>query len=1198
MTPDAGDKAIVSATLSRYLAEIALRVDELKADTDKAATREQARKTSRVGRIAAAVHGARTSPRGALRAPARLARAMRAIRPDVRRPDPAPTLRERSIRLIPRAGAGVAQAPGDGEALRRRAERLAAALRSGRRLTIAGSFDERTALGLGRECDVIALSPNDWRAEVTDTIDLLLIEPARRKPGVDAGARLSGQLAQLAPLVRWCHERDIPTAMWNTCDPFDRTFTEPIARIVDHVFTGDLDSVGWYATRLAHDRIHVCPVATQPSLYNPVSPDARQKKPAAAFAGAYDASCAPRIADLDKVIEGASRVLPVEILRGSTGLNGDIGWPERYDDLMVSGPPPTPRERACQGYEIALNASTARSSSTVLPRRVFDQLASGVPTVSAYTRGIRVLLGDLVPMSDHADGIEALVGELRADRDRFDKRRVMGVRRVLAQHTYRRRLEQIASTVAGTDHGGRRRQVCAVAAVGTASEAVGLAEQLEAQLGVSVTLVLVSDVPGITVPGARVITSAQAGSLTFGELDPEADAFAVVRPENWHGPHYLSGLFDGLDYSDAEATTKHARYRHSDELVAPDAEYTWVSSEAAWWSRSLVRRVAAATVPVDSALRPSAAVSPELRTLAVDRFDFCETTTAGLITSRLASELDIDGGRSLDDVTREADRVIAAALSRTPETEVDPECFPVGQVRQPGRGRAVVVDRTDGHLIAYASDSDRPWYLPIGGDLSIGELGDATGGSLSLALDADTKGGTFGVNVAFNDTAGRRLPGLTYYRGAVHRIAIPDLAASVRLAFTMKGEGVAHVRSIRLSTERRAPDAIAHLADPQTRTLLLTDFYSSYESPYQRSFIHSRVRSYQRFGAPVDVWVNRPRQTYIAHREFDGVEVSMGSPRALRAVLASGAYDTVLVHTMYEPLWALLKDYVDRVRVVAWMHGGELHRWWLDKENPTFLAPREVQIEQIRSDPRFRHWVSVLTDPHPNLLFVFVSQTYLDQANEDLALFGVGFPPDQTVVIPNPVDPERFDYATKPSELRTRLMSLRPFHSANYANDLTVAAVVELMSEPWFGELDILIAGNGPAFDEITAPLRDVPNVTLAKKFYATQGDIANLYRERGVLLVPTRRDTQGLSRDEAMCSGLVPISTQIDAVPEFLSNDEGYLTPPEDPGAIADAVRRLYHNPEEFQRKSAAAADRIRRTLVDDIIIPAEIATFSEVSS
>lgn len=32
----------------------------------------------------------------------------------------------------------------------------------------------------------------------------------------------------------------------------------------------------------------------------------------------------------------------------------------------------------------------------------------------------------------------------------------------------------------------------------------------------------------------------------------------------------------------------------------------------------------------------------------------------------------------------------------------------------------------------------------------------------------------------------------------------------------------------------------------------------------------------------------------------------------------------------------------------------------------------------------------------------------------------------------------------------------------------------------------------------------------------------------------PTRMDTQGVSRDEAMCSGLVPITNKVAAVPEF----------------------------------------------------------------
>ena len=72
--------------------------------------------------------------------------------------------------------------------------------------------------------------------------------------------------------------------------------------------------------------------------------------------------------------------------------------------------------------------------------------------------------------------------------------------------------------------------------------------------------------------------------------------------------------------------------------------------------------------------------------------------------------------------------------------------------------------------------------------------------------------------------------------------------------------------------------------------------------------------------------------------------------------------------------------------------------------------------------------------------------------------------------------------------------------------------------------------------------------------------------------------DSQGVSRDEAMSSGLVPITTNVAAIPEFVDNHCGFVVAPESPEAIAEAVARLYYDPELFSKLSVAAAERVRK--------------------
>ncbi|TLE15011.1 glycosyltransferase [Helicobacter apodemus] len=144
------------------------------------------------------------------------------------------------------------------------------------------------------------------------------------------------------------------------------------------------------------------------------------------------------------------------------------------------------------------------------------------------------------------------------------------------------------------------------------------------------------------------------------------------------------------------------------------------------------------------------------------------------------------------------------------------------------------------------------------------------------------------------------------------------------------------------------------------------------------------------------------------------------------------------------------------------------------------------------------------------------------------------------------------------------ILSIRPFASKKYANDLSVKAILELSNKSFFKELEFLIIGDGELFEETLKPLRAFQNVTIHKKFLR-QEEIAKLHKEYGIFLNPTRMDSQGVSRDEAGSSGLVPVTNRVAAIPEFVDEDCGILVEAEDYVGLANAIEFLYKNPKEF---------------------------------
>jgi len=200
---------------------------------------------------------------------------------------------------------------------------------------------------------------------------------------------------------------------------------------------------------------------------------------------------------------------------------------------------------------------------------------------------------------------------------------------------------------------------------------------------------------------------------------------------------------------------------------------------------------------------------------------------------------------------------------------------------------------------------------------------------------------------------------------------------------------------------------------------------------------------------------------------------------------------------------------------------------------------------------------------------------------------------EQYEIIHNPINTDLFTYREKPVEQRKKILSIRPYASRVYANDLSVKMILELSNKPIFSELEFRMIGGGELFKETLEPLRKFKNVIIENRFL-TQAEIADLHKKYGVFLCPSRMDTQGVSRDEAMASGLVPATNAVAAIPEFVDKTCGILARGEDALAMADGIAYLYENPGKFQDMSAAAAKRVRQQNGFDLTIQKEIELFS----
>lgn len=1061
-----------------------------------------------------------------------------------------------------------------------RQAQFAAGVGGRERIRAALIADDFTRLSLMRNWEVENLRPQAWMRQLEDfRPELLFVESAWR--GIEnTWTNTVGRFpAELAGIVQWCRENGVPSVFWNKEDPvhfdgFIRTAAE-----FDHVFTSDVDSVGRYREALGHARVHVLPFATEPTAHNPI--ERYERKDKLVFAGAYYKRYPDRARDLGQILNGALNVMDVDIYDRNFGTDDErYRFPDEYEQYILGTLPPSEIALAYKGYRYGLTLNSVKSSQTMLARRVFELMSSGTLVISNYARALRLLLGDLVAMSDSSEGTSSALRALVDDPERADRLRTLCLRVVLESHTMAERLRYVISVVAGTPYAPTQADVAVLAPAADMETARRALASVRAQQGVNarVTFVTASEEVACFArrEGHDVLAEAQMHQ-PLSALAPGDTPVGVLDPRDWHGAHHLQSLIQSWQYSDADVVGRSDRFVVRERAVERVAAGTEFRENVALDTRAaLLRGEAASKVTVREWLEADTTDTfAELSTLSAARFDYVrdgallnEVPLAGY-----SSDLELWTGVSVTEIFERTDRALRGTADG-PGLLVDPDEFPTGghlgahggNVALRRLGTVLGVRSTLGPtetVTVWARGAFAACQVWSGGEASI---------ALSYAGDPQVK-----IVLEVYDTGGNPVLKTSASAARGRRIELPAEAAYARVGVEVRGPGDGLVRRLHLEDRNRDEPV---LSIPTSRTLLVTNIYPSYDRLYANGFVHSRVRAYRRAGMAVDIFAFGDGPS--GYREFDGIDVQTGLAPALRRALRDGNYDTIAVHFLLPEMWEVLQEFAHDSRVVIWLHGYEAAMWY---RRPAAYAPEALASSRALSADRRRLWRRIFRDSDPNVHFVFVSEYFADCVQQDI---GVSLDRDRYSVIPNPIDTTRFQYREKSAAARTKILSIRPYQPL-YANDLAVRAVHYLANEPFFEQLEFTFVGDGPLFEQTLSSLRGYPNVRIERGFI-TQSEIADLHAEHGVFLVPTRCDSHGVSRDEAMASGLVPVTTDACAVPEFVDEESALVAPPEDARTLADHIATIYHDPELFLKLSKGAARRVRSRTAGELIIGEEL--------
>lgn len=206
-------------------------------------------------------------------------------------------------------------------------------------------------------------------------------------------------------------------------------------------------------------------------------------------------------------------------------------------------------------------------------------------------------------------------------------------------------------------------------------------------------------------------------------------------------------------------------------------------------------------------------------------------------------------------------------------------------------------------------------------------------------------------------------------------------------------------------------------------------------------------------------------------------------------------------------------------------------------------------------------------------------------------LISEGIPDEMVAVVHTGVDTARFDPENAKDILRqkleispdTRIVGTVSVLRRKKGHHILLEAIPLILKK--FPDVLFFFAGDGPQRDNIRDKIYEMG---LQDKVFmlGIRDDIPDILKFFDIFVLPTLQEALGTSFLEAMAMGKPVIGCNVNGVNEVIKDGvNGYLVPPEDPAALADAVLRMLTHDAEAKTMAANGKKMVQEEFTTDIM-------------